>query len=185
MGLAPATRRIERPDFGCGVNVTECRTDGGSWITYSGGFTLPEGEHNITYYSNDNLNNTEREKWLLVTVSGQPPPSEVTVNYKPIVALLFAIILAVAGLRASKRRPWKGGKDKMAVVKAFAITSLPFIFAEMATGAASLLTGLLQIPPIIGLGTAVDLSILLIGLTAATARMAMASPLGAAETPER
>jgi hypothetical protein len=157
-------------DSGCGVNVTMYRIDGGSWAAYSGGFTLSEGEHNISYYSNDMLNNTEREKRFVVTVQGTTTPPETTVNHKPIVALLFATILLVAGVWSSKKRPWKGGKDRMAVVKAFVIFSLPFVLAEAGTGIVSLLTGQLSMPPIIGPGTGVDLTILLGGLLFLTLR---------------
>jgi hypothetical protein len=161
-------------DSGCGVNVTKYRIDGGSWAVYSGGFTLPEGEHNISYSSDDMLNNTEREKWLVVNVSGpQVPPIEVAVNYKPIVAVIFAIILAVTGVWSSKRRPWKGGKDRMAVAKAFAITSLPFVLAEAVTGILSFATGELGIPPYVGIGTAIDLTILLAGLGIVISRLIM------------
>jgi hypothetical protein len=114
------------------------------------------------------LNNTERERWLMVNVSGPQPISiEVAVNYKPIVAAIFAIILLVAGVWSSRRRPWKGGKDKMAVAKAFMLTSMPFVLAEAATGVLSLLTGQLSIPPLVGAGTAVDLAILLAELAVA------------------
>ena len=57
--------------------------------------------------------------------------------------------------------------DRMAVVKAFAITSLPFVFAESITGIVSFLTGEPNIPPYLGAGTAIDLFILLAGLVAA------------------
>jgi hypothetical protein len=52
----------------------------------------------------------------------------------------------------------------MAVAKAFTITSLPFVLAEAGTGIVSLLTGQLSIPPLIGVGTVVDLSILITGI---------------------
>ncbi len=52
----------------------------------------------------------------------------------------------------------------MAVVRAFAITSLPFVLAEAATGVVSFFTGELRIPPYFGVGMAVDLVILLVGL---------------------
>jgi len=149
-------------DSGCGVNVTMYRIDGGGWTVYTGGFTLAEGEHTIYYYSIDKLGNVEQERSLVVR-------PEVAVNYKPIVALVFAIILAVVGLWSSKRKPWKGGKEKMGVVKAFAFTSLPFVLAEAGTGVVSLLTGQLSIPPALGFGTAVDLGILAVGLVVALA----------------
>ncbi len=47
----------------------------------------------------------------------------------------------------------------MAVVKAFAITSLPFVLAEAGTGIVSMLTGQLSIPPLVGAGTVIDLFI--------------------------
>jgi heme A synthase len=95
----------------------------------------------------------------------------VTVNYKPVVAVMFAIILLVAGIWSSKRRPWKGGKERMAVVKTFAIISLPFVLLETATGVISFLTGELSIPPLLGVGTAIDLIILFAGVAAAALRL--------------
>ena len=171
-------------DAGSGVNITRYRIDGGNWTGYIGGFTLPEGVHNISYYSNDMLNNTERERWLVVAVSGQPPPSEVAVNYKPIVALVFAIILLIAGVWSSKKRPWKGGKDRMAVAKAFMIVSMPFVLAEAVTGVVSFATGQLSVPPLAGLGTAVDMAILIAGLVVAIARVLKTEALEA-ETGDR
>ena len=106
---------------------------------------------------------------------GSSPPG-VEGNYKPVVAVMFAIISAVAGVWSSKRRPWKGGKGKMAVVKAFTVISLPFIIAEAVTGVASFLTGELKIPPTFGVGTAVDVTILLIGLAVAITRFLKTKP---------
>jgi len=164
--ISPATPfTLAAADSGCGVDVTMYRTDGGSWAVYTGGFTLTEGEHAIYYYSIDNLGNVEQERSLVVR-----PPVEVAVNYKPVVALVFAIILLVAGVWSSKRKPWKGKEGKKAVIEAFALVSLPFIFAEVATGIVSLLTGLLGIPPLIGVGTAVDLFILSAGVAVAIGR---------------
>jgi len=98
------------------------------------------------------------------------PPSDREVNYKSIVALIFAVILAVAGVWSSKKRPWRGGKDRMAVAKAFTFTSLPFVLAEAVTGITSYLTGQLSIPPALGIGTAIDLSILVSGMVIVLAR---------------
>jgi len=91
-------------------------------------------------------------------------------------AVIFAIILAVAGVWSSRRRPWKGGKDETAVVKVFSITSLPFVLGETATGIASFVTGELSIPPMAGAGTAVDLAILLTGLGTVIVRALRANP---------
>ncbi len=157
-------------DSGCGVKFTMFMVDGGNWAVYSGGFVLVEGNHNISYYSIDHLYNTEGLRWREVTVTASPLPPSVEVNYKPLIALIFAMVLAVAGLWSSNRRPWKGGRGKMSVAKAFTVFSLPFVLAEIATGVFSLLTGHLSIPPIIGVGTVVDLAILTAGLALAALR---------------
>ena len=164
--ISPAAPFTLTPtDSGCGVNVTMYRIDGGSWTVYNDSFNLAEGDYTIYYHSVDNLGNIEQERSLVVK-----PPIEVAVNYKPVVALIFAIILLVAGIWSSKRRPWKGGKDRMAVVKAFVITSLPFVVAEVVTGIVSLATGQLSIPPLIGTGMLVDSAILTAGLLVALDR---------------
>ena len=106
-----------------------------------------------------------------VLFPGIEPPPEGAVNYKPLVAALFAIVLAVIGLWSSRRRPWKGGKDRMDALMAFAFASLPFVLAEAVTGIASYLTGQLSIPPVLGIGTAIDSGILVTGLVIALARM--------------
>jgi hypothetical protein len=84
--------------------------------------------------------------------------------------MVFAAILATAGIRASRLRPWKGVPSRPATLSAFAVTSLPFVLAEAGTGVLSLLTGFPSIPPIIGEGTAVDVTILGAGLTVALLR---------------
>ena len=106
------------------------------------------------------------------------------VNFKPLVALVFAIILLVAEVWSSKRRPWKGGKDGMAVAKTFMISSMPFILAEAATGVVSFATGQLSVPPLASLGTAVDMAILIAGLVVAIARVLKTEALEA-ETGDR
>jgi subtilase family serine protease len=161
---APFT--LTAADSGCGVTFTRYRIDGGSWTIYTGGFNLSEGEHTINYYSIDKLGNVEQERSLVVK-----PAVEVAVNYKPVVALVFAVILLVAGLWSSKRRPWKGGKDRMAVVKAFTFTTIPMILAESATGIMSLSFEPLRIPPLIGWGMGVDCTILAMGLVFFFARL--------------
>ena len=50
------------------------------------------------------------------------------------------------------------------MVKAYAITTVPFKLAEALTGIFSLATGRLSIPPMIGAGTLLDVAILIIGL---------------------
>jgi len=69
----------------------------------------------------------------------------------------------------------------MAVVGAFMITSMPFVLAEAGTGAISLATGQLSIPPLIGTGTLADSAILATGLLIALVRAIGREP--AAEPP--
>ncbi len=182
--ISPATAQVESgtyftleaTDSGSGVNYAEYRVDGGIWTIYTASFTLSDGGHNITYRSVDNLGNLENEKYLNVTVSSPYVPPAIEANYKPLVALVFAIILAVVGLWSSKRRPWKGGKDRMAVMKALMLMTMPFVLAEAATGVVSLITGTLSIPPLVGTGTAVDLMILLAGTVTAVLRVSTKTP---------
>ncbi len=72
--------------------------------------------------------------------------------------------MLVAGVWSSKKRPWKGGKERMAVMKAFAITSMPFALVEAMTGVISLITGMMSIPPPLGIGTLADTTILVAGV---------------------
>jgi len=150
-------------DSGSGVRVTRYRMDGGGWNDFTTGFTLSEGGHTISFYSIDNLDNTETERSVDVNVTSTTPPS-VEANYKPVVAVIFAVALLLAGVWSSRRKPWRGEKERMAVAKAFVITSLPFVVAEAVTGLVSFSTGQLPIPPVIGTGTAIDIGILLAGL---------------------
>jgi PKD repeat protein len=127
------------------------------------------GTYTVTLTVTDDDGNTSTAQ-VTVEIIAPPPPPSVEANYKPVVAVIFAIILLVAGAWSSKRRPWKGRKDGTAVAKAFALVSMPFILAEVATGAVSFLTGQLSMPPAVGMGTAVDLAILLAGLAVAMLR---------------
>ena len=97
-------------------------------------------------------------------------------NWKLLVAAVFAAILAIAGTWSAKRRPWRGGMGRRAIAFAFSLTSLPFVAAETATGAVSLATGLLAIPPVWGPGTAIDVGILVSGLIVAFARTRDGAP---------
>ncbi len=61
------------------------------------------------------------------------------------------------------------------------ITALAFVVLEAATGIASLLTGLL--PPVLGVGTAVDVGILVAGLAVAVYRGVKARPQARGDSP--
>jgi hypothetical protein len=63
-------------DDASGVKETRYRIDGGSWTTYSSGFTLStftEGKHTIGYYSIDNVDNAEAEKNFTIILDKTPP----------------------------------------------------------------------------------------------------------------
>ena len=162
-------------DGGSAVARTEVRVDGGMWTTYAAPLHLPEGHHAIEFRSVDHLNNTEAERLLSVTISSEPsspPPPEL--NWKPLVAAVFAALLAIVGAWSSRRVPWLTGSRR--ALRAFAFTVLPFVVAEAGTGVLSLITGLLAIPPLLGAGTAVDIGILAVGATVSMYRVARRKP---------
>jgi len=87
------------------------------------------------------------------------------VNYKPLIALIFSVILLLFGTYVSFRKPLKFTKnERRHKLHTWLIAVLPFVIAEAITGIVSLLTGLLSIPPLTGAGMVVDLAILIIGL---------------------
>ena len=91
-------------------------------------------------------------------------------NWKPVVAAVFAAILLLAGSWSARRAPWRGGNRRGGTAIAFALTSLPFVLAEAATGVVSHYTGALSIPPVFGVGLLVDGAILAAGLAVAGMR---------------
>ena len=162
--------RLSATDSGSGVARTDYRVDGGPWTPYSSAFSLPEGEHLIGYRSTDRLGNQEPEQTYSVTVANAPTAvPEPKPNWKPFVAAAFVAILALAGSWSARRAPWRAGSRRR--LRAFALVGLPFIAAECSTGVASGFTGVLSIPPLIGLGTATDLAILSAGLVVAVSRV--------------
>lgn len=162
-------------DAGSGVARSEYSIDGAGWQAYAGPLRVPQdGPHTVAYRSVDNLGNTEDVRLLSLTpeVPGERPEERMP-NYKPLVALTFALILAIEGAWASRRAPWRVAKGALT---AFALISLPFVFLEGATGVVSLLTGLLAIPPLLGAGMAVDLGILLAGIAISVYRVLKWTP---------
>jgi len=83
-------------------------------------------------------------------------------NWKPLVALLFAFTITLVGLLTARKYPRPYPRHPVA--KTWTLYVLPFVILEGLTGLLSLLTGLLAIPPLLGLGTAVDLALLAAGL---------------------
>jgi predicted GH43/DUF377 family glycosyl hydrolase len=160
-------------DSGCGVAAMEYKIDSEQWRFYEGNFTVQTGLHTIWFKSTDNLGNRETPKSLEVDIEAERPPDiAVGTNYKPMVATVFTVALLVAGFWSSRGRPWKNRKDRVAMLQAFCAYSLPFATAETVTGLLSLATGVLSIPPVLGLGTAVDVSILSIGFAVAMLNVA-------------
>jgi hypothetical protein len=86
-------------------------------------------------------------------------------NWKPLMAIIFAISLLILGLVAAYFRPVKFSgtllKDR---VSTFLLGVLPFVVLEIITGIISYFTGLLSIPPVLGIGMIIDLSILIVGI---------------------
>jgi len=152
---------------GCGVDYSQYSIDYGNWKDYLDPFTMNTyGPHEITYWSMDNLGNMESKKILLVIVP-QPEVAEEEYNYKPLIALIFTIVLLVIGSIISYKRPLKPkGKNKKIRLLTWLLVVLPFIIAETITGVVSLFTGLPSVPPLLGAGIVVDLSILITGLIA-------------------
>jgi parallel beta-helix repeat protein len=99
------------------------------------------------------------------TFSMEPKKEELEYNWKPIIALIFTIILLILGILIFFKRPLKfKGKLKKNRWYTFLIGVLPFAAAESATGVISLFTGHLRVPPILGVGMIVDLIILIAGI---------------------
>jgi hypothetical protein len=154
-------------DAGSGVARTEIRVDRGTWTPYTGPLVLALGDHTIGFRSVDRLNNTEEERTLSVTIAGAPPVPET--NWKPLVALMFSIILVLIGAGSARRAPWPTGSRRR--LRAFFFVVFPFVAAEGTTGLVSLMTGLLAIPPLLGAGTAIDIAILGAGVTVSLFRI--------------
>ena len=90
-------------------------------------------------------------------------------NFKPTIALIFCVILAITGVMIAYRRPLRLTKqDQVARNRLYTgiLIVLPFVVAEALTGLISLYTGALSVPPVLGLGTVVDSCILAVGLIA-------------------
>ncbi len=160
-------------DAGSGVALTKVRLDGGGWTTYAGPLMLAVGSHTIGFRSVDRLNNTEAERTLSVVIETAPTSTPET-NWKPLVAAVFAAILLIVGV-SSARLVTRSGTARPRV-RRFVLTALPFVVLEAGTGVVSLRTGWFSIPPILGLGTAVDLGILVTGIAVLAYRVRKWTP---------
>jgi parallel beta-helix repeat protein len=129
--------------------------------TYSTNYDL-KGTYTFVIWTSDKDGN-----WATTdsTFFMEPKPEPDEYNWKPIIALIFTIILLISGILLSFKRPLKfKGKSEKDRLYTFLIGVLPFAAAESATGVISLFTGLLRIPPILGVGMIVDLIILISGI---------------------
>jgi len=86
-------------------------------------------------------------------------------NWKPLIALIFTLILLFIGSTASLNQPLRFSgslqKDRRLT---FFLGTLPFVAAEILTGFASMIIDVLRVPPIIGFGLVIDLMILISGI---------------------
>ncbi len=146
-------------DAASGLNWTEYRVDNGTWARYTGApieLTEP-GDYRVEFRSADRLGNLEATKSRAVHVEAAPPRGAAALNLKPLLALVFAAILLLAGWFAApsedpvRRRRWL-----------LTIVAPPAIL-EAATGLVSLAVAEMAAPGG-SLGLPVDLAILALGL---------------------
>jgi len=130
------------------------------------------GRYTITLTVTDDDGNTSTAHATVeITTTSAPSPET---NWKPLVAAVFASVLAIVGAWSARRAPWpRGSRPRL---RAFVLAALPFVALEAATGVASLLTGALAIPPLLGAGTAVDVGILIAGIAFVAYRVARRAP---------
>ncbi len=131
--------------------------------------TLPSRTFYWRVYANDSWESSEHGNppsgyWSFTTsdVPEDRPPAEF--NYKPIIALIFAITLGLIGAFVALRRPLEFKNEPKRKLYTWLILVSPFVIAEALTGIVSGLTGILSILPLIGPGMLVDLGILIGGI---------------------
>ncbi len=83
---------------GCGVNQILYRLDTDQiWINYTGPFKIDEfGEHTIHYRGVDNLGNTFEDSQEVFVIG---------TNWKPVIAIIFIIIMIIVGAAVGHKRP--------------------------------------------------------------------------------
>jgi len=154
-------------DIGSGVSYTRYQIDDGPWITYSNTFLISEpGNHIVYFQSIDNIGNVENERsfpaLVLVSATKPSPAEEDEINHKPLIALIFTIILLLFGTYVSYKRPLKIVNGKK--LHTWLLLVLPLVVIEALTGVISMSTGDFSIPPLLGAGMVVDLAILVFGI---------------------
>jgi hypothetical protein len=151
-------------DAGCGVRVIQYKLDYADWTNYTGSFNLTGhtlGTHVIQFRGLDNLGNTEDIQSLSIELI---EPERLEENLKLLIAIVFAIILAIVGLLVTLKRPFvsKDGEQRRGFT--FLAIALPFVLVEISTGILSLLVPAIEVPPWFGLGMILDLAILIAGI---------------------
>ena len=167
-------------DDGCGIDISYYRIDNGQWRSSTHPqvelpFIAP-GNYSVEYYAIDNLGNVENVNIMSFRIPEEG--TKATVNWKPLIAAVFTVILILVGLWTSKKRPWKGRKDKKDMLVAFLVFSLPFVVIETITGLLSLFLGILPVPPTFGFGMLVDSIILAAAILLSFARLLLPRPVG-------
>ncbi len=153
---------LSAADSGSGVDRIEYRIDGGAWRPYESPFAVPIGAHTIGYRAADRLGNLEPERVATIRVE----------NWKPMIAVLLSIILAIlAALLSLRARKVEGSRWKPVLVG-----GVVFAVAELATGVLSALTGAIPIPPFLDLGTIIDGSLVVVGLVVTSLLYVRANP---------
>jgi hypothetical protein len=90
-----------------GVKTTLYQIDDGDWLDYAvtGKFSVPKGEHEISFYSIDNLNNTEQIKTLEVEIKDEDEDKlGVLVMVFALLAVLIIVFLVILMLIKRKRQ---------------------------------------------------------------------------------
>ena len=141
---------------------------------YQWDFQAPDGEGHYEFCSQgrDVLGNTEAvpisaDSRVTYFESAPPPDGDepeggLQENWKPYLALIFTIvILTVASVLLSRRARGglSGRRSKMLLATALLLSVL-----EIVTGAVSMVIPALAIPPVLGVGTVIDIAILAVAL---------------------
>lgn len=155
---------ISSVDTGSGVKVIEYRIDSGAWTEYTGNFNLTGyvlGIHTIEFRAYDKLDNLEDVQSIAVDLIEPVAQDE---NLKPLIAIVFATVLATTGAVLALKRPFisKDRDEKKGFT--FLAVAFPFVLAELLTGILSLLVPAIEVPPWFSLGMILDVAILTVGL---------------------
>jgi hypothetical protein len=96
--------------LGCGVSLVEYRLDNDiTWRQYVGQFKIDRfGEHTIHYRGTDNLGNSFEDSQEVFVIG---------MNWKPIIAIIFIIIMIIVGAAVGYKRPLLMARKKQREVE--------------------------------------------------------------------